>query len=101
MYYPSISLEALKKTTKKTSITIAVRRSRESNPEPPAYEVGVLITRPRRLLPRYHAVLKVCLITRSNVAILSQEMTKHARSAKTFFKKSATVDDIEIGIREI
>jgi len=43
----------------------------------------------------------VCLITRSNVAILSQEMTKHARSAKTLFKKSATVDDIEIGIREI
>jgi hypothetical protein len=45
--YPGIRLEELRKTTI-TSIRIAGLWDRESNPRPPEYEVGVLITRPRR-----------------------------------------------------
>jgi hypothetical protein len=45
-YYPGIRLEGLRKTTK-NSIKTAGRRGRESSPELPGYEAGVLTTRPR------------------------------------------------------
>jgi hypothetical protein len=43
-YYVGIRLEGLRKPTY-TSTRIAGRRGRESNPEPPEYQVGVLIFR--------------------------------------------------------
>jgi hypothetical protein len=46
-YYAGISLEELIKTMN-TSISIASRRGRDSSPEPPEYDVGVLTTWQRR-----------------------------------------------------
>jgi hypothetical protein len=46
-HYPGIRLDGLRKTTN-SSITITSCRGRESNPEPPEYEVAALIIRPRR-----------------------------------------------------
>jgi hypothetical protein len=45
-YYAGIRLEGLRKTTK-TSLNIAGRRGRESNPGHSEYDVGLLTTRPQ------------------------------------------------------
>jgi hypothetical protein len=49
-YYAGIRLDKLNKP-QKTTISIAGRRGRDQNPEPPEYEAGVLTTRPRRSPP--------------------------------------------------
>jgi len=54
-YYPGIRLEGLRKTTK-TSIRIAGRRGRDSNPGPPEYEAGVLTTKFGTLFQMAHAL---------------------------------------------
>jgi hypothetical protein len=47
IYYPGIRLEGLRKTTKNLSED-SLSSARNSNPEPPEYEAGVMITPPRR-----------------------------------------------------